>query len=1108
MRANSDSASPAQRISQQITAALLAGSALVGVASVATIAAMTPTLADGGRGGNGNGVISSGAPGGAGLNGSPGGDFNSAGANGGAGGGGSGGGTGGAGFDGLNPVPGGTGGNPGHPDGFDGTSSAAGSGGGGGFNGATTFGGNITGGNGGAGGASSVASYGAGGGGAGGYGVVITTGGSFSNSGLVSGGGGGAGGAATAGNSNGGVGGDGGVGAQFTASGVTLTNSGTISGGIGGASGDGPGVPGQTADGVASFSGLTIVNTSSGTIAGGTSAVRADTGNLNFTNAGNISGGVYSVNAVAGAVSGVNSGVLSGWVQGETGVTLTNTETGTISGHFYGVNSNLGVADVTNAGTITGMTGVQTSSGGVVKLVNSGTISATHNFGVVSGDATITNTASGVISSALFGVFALNTLSLNNAGTITGGTYAASAGVVDITNTGLVSGSTAVIANADGSTVFNAGTLTGTGGTAIQFTGSSNTLTLASGSVITGIVQSDTGGNTFQLGGAGAGTFDISALDDTAQYRNFGTFNKVGSSTWTVTGTSTFAGDVNVNAGTLVADGNLSSASAMFVNPGGTLSGTGTVPFTLLGNDATLAPGPLTGTGTLTINDRATFCDCSIYTVKISATGNDMARVAAGGLGTGDAFLDGQVRASSPTGAYRFNSPYTILTTQGGLNGTTFSSLATPTGTSGVLSYTGNDVLLTLTSGLAQLSGLNINQRAVATALDTAFNAGSGIGAMGAIFNGNVPLNLTQASGEPATGSQQATFDAMNIFMGVLTDPFIASRGDPVGGGGNPNAFADEAQAYASGWKGRSKRERDAYAAVYTKAPPLAPTFEQRWSVWAAGFGGSQRTDGNTVVGSNDTRSSIYGVAAGADYRFSPNTIGGFALAGGGTNFSVNGLGTGRSDLFQAGGFIRHTIGAAYLTGALAYGWQDITTERTVTVAGADRLRAQLNANAWSGRAEAGYRFVTPWIGGVGITPYAAGQFTTFQLPGYAETVISGANTFALSYAAKDVTASRSELGLRSDKSFAMQDGIFSLRGRAAWAHNFNTERSIGATFQTLPGASFVVNGAAQARNAALATASAEMKWLNGWSAAATFEGEFSDVTRSYAGKGVVRYAW
>jgi hypothetical protein len=31
---------------------------------------------------------------------------------------------------------------------------------------------------------------------------------------------------------------------------------------------------------------------------------------------------------------------------------------------------------------------------------------------------------------------------------------------------------------------------------------------------------------------------------------------------------------------------------------------------------------------------------------------------------------------------------------------------------------------------------------------------------------------------------------------------------------------------------------------------------------------------------------------------------------------------------------------------------------------------------------------------------------------------------------------------------------------------------------------------------------------MNGWSVAGTFEGEFSDVTRSYAGKGVVRYNW
>jgi uncharacterized protein with beta-barrel porin domain len=129
-------------------------------------------------------------------------------------------------------------------------------------------------------------------------------------------------------------------------------------------------------------------------------------------------------------------------------------------------------------------------------------------------------------------------------------------------------------------------------------------------------------------------------------------------------------------------------------------------------------------------------------------------------------------------------------------------------------------------------------------------------------------------------------------------------------------------------------------------------------------------------------------------------------------------------------------------------------------------------------------------------------------LRGCAESALSGAGTFALADNARSVTDTRSELGLRTDQSFAMQNGIFTLRGRAAWAHDFNTDRAITPTFQTLPGASFVVNGAAPAHDAALVTASVEMKWLNGFSLAGTFEGEFSNVTASYAGKGVVRYAW
>jgi uncharacterized protein with beta-barrel porin domain len=106
------------------------------------------------------------------------------------------------------------------------------------------------------------------------------------------------------------------------------------------------------------------------------------------------------------------------------------------------------------------------------------------------------------------------------------------------------------------------------------------------------------------------------------------------------------------------------------------------------------------------------------------------------------------------------------------------------------------------------------------------------------------------------------------------------------------------------------------------------------------------------------------------------------------------------------------------------------------------------------------------------------------------------------------VTDPRTELGFRTDKSWAVGDGFLTLRSRFAWSHDFDPNRSVATTFESLPGASFVVNGAAQAANSALTTASLEMKWHNGWSIAGTFEGEFSNVTNSYAGKGVLRYTW
>jgi len=616
----------------------------------------------------------------------------------------------------------------------------------------------------------------------------------------------------------------------------------------------------------------------------------------------------------------------------------------------------------------------------------------------------------------------------------------------------------------------------GAGGVGVQFTASNATFSNA------GTVQ---GGN----GGAGGAAFPG------------GSAGQAGSGGAGIVG----SGLTIINGGTISGgfDGNGAAQAYGIVFTGGVNSiggGPGGISGGINVQGGSFAPALATSPiGTpLVFFGPITFAPGTTYVVRVSPSAADNLDA------SGVAKLTGaSVNAQFSPGNY-VSKQYRILNAGGGLGGTVFSGVTNinlPQGASDTLSYDANDVFLNLKAGFTNYTGLNINQQNVVNVLTNFFNTTGGIPSA---FFGLSPGGLTQVSGELATGSQQTTFDAMNLFMGTMTDPSNRGTASVPGGGASGYASEGDASAYAS--TKNAGAARDAYA-MFTKAPSVIP-FEQRWSVWAAGFGGSQTTDGNATVGSNNTTSSVYGTAVGADYRISPYTIAGFALAGGGTNFSVAGSGSGHSDLFQAGAFVKHTVGQAYISAALAYGWQDITTNRTVTAAGTNQLRAQFDANAFSGRLEGGYRFVTPWVGGIGITPYAAAQFTTFDLPGYAEQAIVGSNVFALAYNAKDVTDTRTELGIRTDKSFAMRDGILTLRGRLAWAHDYDPNRSIASTFQALPGASFVVNGAAQAADSALVTASVEKKWLNGWSAAATFEGEFSDVTRSYAGKGVVRYAW
>jgi len=671
-----------------------------------------------------------------------------------------------------------------------------------------------------------------------------------------------------------------------------------------------------------------------------------------------------------------------------------------------------------------------------------------------------------------------------------------------------------------------------------------NTLTMYGGTLLLGGTTQTQNGGVFQSGSSMirngvlntttysmlGGTLDTGATVNasTAFAMQAGTVNgvlagsgdltKTTNGVVTLAGVNTYTGATTVDGGKLEVNGSIASSSAVTVNAGGTLSGTGGLGATTIMSGGTLAPGNTASpTGTLGVTGDLVFQSGATYQVQVTPSAVANANV------SGAATLGGAaVNAVFASGGY-IEKKYTILTAGGGVSGAFASNVVNtnlPANFRTGLSYDANSAYLnltlnytpttpttpettptttptspstpTLTGPSAQVfTPLNQNQLNAANAVINVFNAG---GAIPIVFGALTPGGLSQASGETSVGSQQTTFNAMNLFMGAMTDPFAAGRSNDVSPSvGGVSSFAEE------------NSPRSAYA-MFAKAMPVkADLLAQRWNVWATGFGGSQTTDGNAAMGSNTSTSRIYGAAVGADYRISPNTLAGFAMSGGGTTFSVANGGSGQSDLFQVGGFLRYTVGTGYLSAALSYAWQDVTTERNVV--GVDRLRAHFNVNAFSGRLEGGSRYVTPWMG-IGVTPYVAVQATAFDLPAYREQTLSGPGVFALNYAAKGLTSTRTELGIRADKAYALSDSILTLRGRLAWAHEFNPDRSLAATFQSVPGASFVVNGAAQASDAALVTTSIERMWRNGWSVAATFEGEFSNVTRSYAGKGVVRYGW
>jgi outer membrane autotransporter protein len=585
-------------------------------------------------------------------------------------------------------------------------------------------------------------------------------------------------------------------------------------------------------------------------------------------------------------------------------------------------------------------------------------------------------------------------------------------------------------------------------------------------------------------------TFD-GAISGPGQVVQLGTGRTV------LTAGSTYSGPTYVLGGTLSVNGSIAS-SPVFVDFGGTLGGTGVVGPTTILAGGTLSPG--NSVGTLTVNGNLVFAAASLYMVEVQGNSADRTNT------TGTASLAGTVAVSNLGG--KLARSYTILSAAGGRTGTFDSLVAAnlPGFLTASLGYTPTDVQLNFASGIGRISGLTRNQSAVAAALDNAFNSGAGslFGLYG-LAPSQIPAALDMLSGEGVSGTQETAFAAGTMFNSIMMDQGAFWRNRQTVDV-NGVSFAGEPLAYAAAKK--SKDDHPAFKGPLAKEPPM---LQSRWRAWLTGFDGTTKLDGEAGIGSATLSHNVGALAGGLDYQFAPDLLAGFAIGGSSSNFAVQDrITSGHLEGAHFGGYAVKTWRELYAAAALSFStFRNSETRNIVGIGPAQTASGSFGSNLLSGRLEAGWK--QAW-GSFAVTPFAAVQVSQLWLNSFTETspVPAGAaDPLGLSFGSRSVTSLPTFLGAQFDASFALWNAMMlSPYARVSWVHEFKPDRAINASFIALPAAAFTVDGPRAASDAAHFDAGAKLGVTqNAW-LFASFEGEFSSRSQSYAGKGGAKIAW